>query len=78
MTPQEMIDGFISRDKNAMEEYNQGSICLEAVIELINGRVKDLVTICLYLLKREAERDAATSPPTGNAMGNGTTKERDK
>lgn len=55
-----MLDNFLRRDAEAVDRFNNqmtypGS---REHIDLIDGRVRDLAAICIYLLKLEAEREA--------------------
>ncbi len=57
---QEILDNFLRRDTQAVEELKQPGIFPGSVehIMFINGRLVDVAAICIFLLKREIERES--------------------
>lgn len=56
---QKFHDNFLRRDQEALEEFNDGPRGIESALHFTIGRLRDTAAAVLYLLKCEAEREAA-------------------
>ena len=57
-TPQEVLDKFIQRDENAVEEvYRYGSYRIEDKLQFTSARAQDTAGMIVYILRYLAQQE---------------------
>lgn len=57
--PQEVLDKFIQRDENAVEEvYRYGSYRIEDKLQFTSARAQDTASMVVYILRYLAQQEA--------------------
>ena len=57
--PQEVLDKFIQRDENAVEEmYRFGSHHIESKLQFTSARAQDTASMVVYILRYLAQQEA--------------------
>lgn len=59
LTMLQYLDNFMRRDREAVEEYQNGVQCIESALHFTTGRLTDVTALVVILMRREIERDAA-------------------
>ena len=58
-SPQEVLDKFIQRDENAVEEvYRYGSYRIEDKLQFTSARAQDTASMVVYILRYLAQQEA--------------------
>ena len=58
-SPQEVLDKFIQRDENAVEEvYRYGSYRIEDKLQFTSARAQDTAGMVVYILRYLAQQEA--------------------
>jgi hypothetical protein len=59
-TPQEVLDKFVQRDRQAVDDFNDyyGSVGTEAKVQFTRDRAQDTASMVVYILKYLAEQES--------------------